>query len=329
MLDVHNRIVGTGMYVPDKILTNDDLKKMVDTNDEWIYSRTGIKERRISTKDSTSVLGAKAVEHLLNKINRSPLDIDLIVFCTFSPEYNTPSCSCEVQRYIGAVNATAFDLNAACTGFVYGLIVVDSLLKTNKYKNAVLIGGEVLSNFVDWTDRNTCVLFGDGAGAVFIENSSFENSAILDSYTKSIGDEEKSLMLNNVSFPNFDVESKKEEKMDPYIRMDGREVFKFAVKAILESLDKLLSKNNLSIDDIKYIVPHQANIRIIQTVAQKLKINVDKFFINLDKYGNTSAASIPIALNEMNELNMLKNGDLIVIVGFGSGLTYGSVLLKW
>ena len=178
MFNVHSRIVDTGMYVPDKILTNDDLEKMVDTSDEWIYSRTGIKERRISSF-ATSVLGLKAVNDLLTKIDKNPLDIDLIVFCTISPDNNTPSCSCLVQKHIGAKNATAFDINAACTGFIYGLVLADSLIKTGKYKNAIVIGSEVLSKLINWKDRNTCVLFGDGAGAVFIEATSDINTGII------------------------------------------------------------------------------------------------------------------------------------------------------
>lgn len=326
MFNVHNQILGTGMYVPDKILTNDDLEKMVDTNDEWIYTRTGIKERRISDLN-TSVIGVKAVEDLLSKINKNPLDIDLIIFCTISPDNNTPSCACLVQKYIGAKNATAFDINAACTGFIYGLVLADSLLKTSKYRNAIIVGSEVLSKLVNWEDRNTCVLFGDGSGAVYIEPSSNCESGIIDTYTRSIGDKSDSLMCSNSPVSNFI--TKPFEKNYPYIEMDGREVFKFAVTSIVESVEKLLNDNNLTIDNIKYIIPHQANIRIIESAANRLKVPNEKFFTNLEKYGNTSAASIPIALNEMNVGGKFKKGDLIIMVGFGGGLTYGSVLIRW
>lgn len=326
MFGVHNCVVGTGMYVPDKILTNDDLEKMVDTSDEWIYTRTGIKERRISAED-TSILGGKAVENLLKNIGKNPLDIDLIVFCTMSPDNNTPSCACLVQKYIGAKNATAFDVSAACTGFIYGLVVADSLVKTGKYKNAVIVGSEVLSKLINWKDRNTCVLFGDGAGAVFIEPSLDVNTGILDTYTKSMGEKSDSLVSKSITIENSLIGENKE--IDPYIVMDGREVFKFAVSSIVESVNKILTDNNLSTDDIKYIVPHQANIRIIESAAQRLKVSVDKFFTNLYKYGNTSGASIPIAVAEMNESKKFKKGDLIILVGFGGGLTYGSVLIKW
>lgn len=326
MFNVHSRIVDTGMYVPDKILTNDDLEKMVDTSDEWIYSRTGIKERRISSF-ATSVLGLKAVNNLLTKIDKNPLDIDLIVFCTISPDNNTPSCSCLVQKHIGAKNATAFDINAACTGFIYGLVLADSLIKTGKYKNAIVIGSEVLSKLINWKDRNTCVLFGDGAGAVFIEATSDTNTGIIDTYTRSIGEKSDSLMSRSIPVSNFMVENT--EEIYPYIEMDGREVFKFAVSSIVESIEKLLKDNKLSIDDIKCIVPHQANIRIIEAAAQKLKISVEKFFTNLHKYGNTSAASIPIALDEVNRFGNCKKGDLVILVGFGGGLTYGSILVRW
>lgn len=326
MFNVHSRILGTGMYVPDKILTNNDLEKLVDTDDEWIYTRTGIKERRISFLN-TSILGKKAVENLLMNVKKDPLDIDLIIFCTLSPDNNTPSCSCLIQKYIGAKNATAFDVNAACTGFIYGLVIADSLIRTGKYRNAIVIGSEVLSKIVDWKDRNTCVLFGDGAGAVFVEGTSNLDSGIIDTYTRSVGDKSDSLTSRAIPVSNFMTE--KNEISTPYITMDGREVFKFAVSSIVESIDVLLKNNNLSKNDIKYIIPHQANIRIIESAASKLDINLDKFFTNLSKYGNTSAASIPIALDEVNKSGNLERGDLIVLVGFGGGLTYGSVLIKW
>lgn len=326
MLNLHSRIIGTGMYVPDKILTNDELEKIVDTSDEWIYSRTGIKERRIST-EHTSILGKKSVENLLSNVNKDPLDIDLIIFCTLSPDNNTPSCACLIQKYIGAKNATAFDINAACTGFIYGIVIADSLIKTGKYKNAVVVGGEVLSKLVDWKDRNTCVLFGDGAGSVLLEASNEESSGIIDTYTRSVGEKALSLISEGIQVTNTEII--KDENKDHYIHMDGREVFKFAVVAMLESIDKLLKSNNLSIEDIKYIVPHQANIRIIDAAAQKLKVSIDKFFTNLHKYGNTSAASIPIALDELNKEGKVHKGDYIILVGFGGGLTYGSVLIKW
>ena len=325
MINVRNRIVGTGMYVPSDVLTNNDLERMVDTSDEWIYTRTGIKERRISTIE-TYKLGVKAVEDLLSKTSIDPLDIDLIIFCTISPDNNTPSCSCLVQKHINAKNATAFDINAACTGFIYGLVVADSMIKTGNYKNAIVVCGEVLSKLVDWRDRNTCVLFVDGAAAALISPSS-DDSGVMDTYTKSVGEKSDSLTSEAIALSNFIIG--KSDENNHYIKMDGREVFKFAVSSIVESVNVLLKKNNLSIDDILYIVPHQANIRIIESAAQKLKIPVDKFFTNLHKYGNTSAASIPIALDEFVYSCDVKKGDLIIIVGFGGGLTYGSVLIKW
>ncbi len=325
MFDKRNCIVGTGMYLPDKILTNNMLEEMVDTSDEWIYSRTGIKERRISTIN-TSELGIRATRDLLSKINKNPEEIDLIIFCTITPDNNTPSCACLVQKGIGAKNATAFDLNAACTGFIYGLVVANSLISTGKYKNAIVIGSETLSKIIDWKDRNTCVLFGDGAGAAYIEESR-DGSGIIDTYTMSIGDKCESLVSKGLPLSNFIVE--KDEDVNSHIIMDGREVFKFAVVSLVESVEELLKRNNISINDIKCIVPHQANKRIIEAAAQRLKIGTDKFFINLHAYGNTSAASIPIALNEVNESKVVSKGDLVILVGFGGGLTYGSVLIKW
>lgn len=324
MFDKRNCILGTGMYVPDKILTNNILEEMVETSDEWIYSRTGIKERRISTVN-TSVLGIKATEDLLSKINKDPSDIDLIIFCTITPDNNTPSCACLVQKSIGAKNATAFDINAACTGFIYGLVVANSLMNTGKYRNAIVIGSETLSKIIDWKDRNTCVLFGDGAGTVYLEQGE-SDSGIIDTYTMSVGEKSDSLISKGIPVSNFIVDNKSE--FDHSIIMDGREVFKFAVSSLVESVEKILRDNNLSIDEIKYIVPHQANKRIIEFSAQRLKVGTDKFFTNLHKYGNTSAASIPIAFNEVNESGMLSKGDLIILVGFGGGLTYGAVLIK-
>ena len=326
MLNLHSRIIGTGMYVPDKILTNNELEKIVETSDEWIYTRTGIKERRIST-ENTSILGKKAVEKLLSNVKKSPLDVDLIIFSTLSPDNNTPSCACLIQKYIGAKNATAFDVNAACTGFIYALIIADSLMKTGKYKNTIVIGGEVLSKLVNWEDRNTCVLFGDGAGAVFLESTSDCNSGIIDTFSMSVG--EKSSSLVSLGIPVDNIITEKPNELNHYINMDGREVFKFALVAMIESVEKILKDNDLSIKDIKYIVPHQANIRIIEAASQKLKISIDKFFTNLHKYGNTSAASIPIALDELNESGKINQGDYIILVGFGGGLTYGSILIKW
>ncbi len=322
---IRNCILGMGMYVPDKILTNNDLEKMVDTSDEWIYSRTGIRERRIST-ENTSVLGIRAVENLLNKINKDPKDIDLIIFCTITPDNNTPSCACLVQKSIGALNATAFDLNAACTGFIYGIVVTDSLLSSGKYRNAIVIGSEVLSKIIDWKDRNTCVLFGDGAGAVYIERSE-NGSAIIDTYTRSVGEKSDSLISKAIPLSNFMMD--RELDIDFSIHMDGREVFKFAVSSMVEGIDVLLKNNDISIGDIKFIVPHQANKRIIEAAAKRLKVDVDKFFTNLGKYGNTSAASIAIALSELGNSCSLSKGDLVILVGFGGGLTYGSVLIKW
>ncbi|BAK81274.1 beta-ketoacyl-ACP synthase III [Candidatus Arthromitus sp. SFB-rat-Yit] len=322
---IRNCILGMSMYVPDRILTNNELEKMVDTSDEWIYSRTGIRERRIST-ENTSVLGAKSVEKLLNKLNKDPKDIDLIIFSTITPDNNTPSCACLVQKTIGASNATAFDLNAACTGFIYGLVVADALLSSEKYRNAIVIGSEMLSKIIDWKDRNTCVLFGDGAGVAYIERSK-NGHKIVDTYTRSVGEKSDSLVSAAVPISNFILGES--VNSDFSIHMDGREVFKFAVSSMVEGIDVLLKNNNISIKDIKFIVPHQANKRIIESASQRLKIDVDKFFINLHKYGNTSAASIPIALTELSESQNLSKGDLIILVGFGGGLTYGSILIEW
>lgn len=325
MLDVHTCINGIGAYLPNNILTNDDLEKMVETNNEWIFTRTGIKERRISDVD-TSQLGVLATNNLLVKTGIDPKEVDLIIFCTLTPDNNTPASACLVQKSIGAINATAFDINAACTGFVYGLVVADSLIKTGNYNKAIVIGAEVLSKIVDWTDRNTCVLFGDGAGAVLVTRSE-DKSKIISGYTRSIGEKSDALISKGMPLKNYLVDESCES--DFYIRMDGKEVFKFAVLAIYESVQKVLDDNNLSINEVKYIVPHQANERIIKFASEKLNVNIEKFYTNLHKYGNTSSASIPIALNEMQESGQLEKGDLLILVGFGGGLTYGSILIRW
>lgn len=321
-----SKIVGTGMYVPKNIITNGDLTTLVDTSDEWITSRTGIKERRISRGEDTSDLGTKAANMALKNSGLKGEDIDMIIFATLTSETLTPSCACIVQKNIGAVNATAFDVNAACSGFIYALTIADSFIKSNNAKKVLVIGAEVLSKITNWRDRNTCVLFGDGAGAVVLSHS--EEEGILSFYTKSVGEKGDCLKCESIKVKDsFLVDSP--DLNSNYIKMEGREVFKFATTAIIEAIEKTLEAANLSIEDIKYIVPHQANYRIIDFAAKRLKLDMDKFYVNLDRYGNTSSASIPIALHEMNEKGMFKKGDYVIMVGFGGGLTYGAIALKW
>jgi len=319
------QIIGTGSYVPLNIMTNQQLSEIVDTSDEWIVSMTGIKERHISQGENTSDLATKAAISALKDADIKPEDIDLIILASTSPDQFVPATACIVQGNIGAVNAMAFDISAACTGFIFALNIAMQFLRTGQRKRALVIGAEVLSKIVDWTDRNTCILFGDGAGAAVLEAGSKKGIISINSASEG----QKGGVL---TCPTVDVKNtftKGNENFKATISMDGKEIFKFAVKTIASSISEILSENNCSLEDIKYVVCHQANFRIIDFVVRKLKADKDKFFVNLDRYGNTSAASIAIAMDEMNKKNLLKAGDKIILVGFGGGLTYGASLIEW
>lgn len=321
------KIKGYGAYLPPLVVTNDDMSKLVETNDEWIVSRTGIKERRISEGEDTSSIAQKAARLALERANIKGEEIDLIVVATITPDCYTPSVACVVQKELGAKNALAFDINAACSGFIFGLEVAVSLMKSNcNYKKALVIGAETLSKIMNWEDRSTCVLFGDGGGAVVLSSEELESTKCLAFHSKSEGEKGSALVSQARDVINPFV--KDPIKKYGYVSMDGGAVFKFATKAIISSVKKVLEECNLSLDDVDYIVPHQANYRIIDYAAKKLKVGSEKFYLNVDKVGNTSSASIPIALNEMFEKNMLTEGKKIVLVGFGGGLTYGAVLIE-
>lgn len=318
-------IIGTGSYVPQRIVTNDELSTIVETSDEWISTRTGISERRISLGENTSDLAAKAALEALKSAKLDAKDIDLIIIATTSPDSYVPSTACIVQELIGATNAVCFDVSAACTGFIFALNTAVQYIKTGEYKNALVVGAEVLSKIMDWKDRNTCVLFGDGSGAMVLRAG---EEGIIKTYMASDGVKGREFLhcfaaqnKNPFMDNSLDVKDK--------ITMSGKDVFKFAVKVMASSIEKVLETTQNSIEDIDYIVPHQANIRIIEFVAKKLKIDMNKFFVNLNKYGNTSGASIPLALDEMNKQGLLKKGNKVIFVGFGGGLTWGSVLVKW
>ncbi|APC42463.1 beta-ketoacyl-ACP synthase III [Clostridium estertheticum] len=319
------QIIGTGSYAPLNIMTNHELSKIVDTSDEWIVSMTGIKQRHISTGENTSDLATKAANEALVDANIKAEDIDLIIVASTSPDQFVPATACIVQGNIGAVNAMAFDISAACTGFIFALNIAMQFLKTGQRKRALIIGADVLSKIVDWTDRNTCILFGDGAGAAVLEAGSVRG--IISVNSASEGQKGKFLTCPTVDVKN--TYTKGNENFKATISMDGKEIFKFAVKTIASSISRILNENNYTLDDIKYVVCHQANFRIIEFVVRKLKADKDKFFVNLDKYGNTSAASIAIAMDEMNKENLLTAGDKIILVGFGGGLTYGASLIEW
>lgn len=313
------KILGFGKAVPRKIVTNDDLSKFVETSDEWIFQRTGIRERRISD-ENTSELAYRSAVDAIKSSNIDKNEIDLIVCATMTPDNFTPSVACMVQEKLGlGDNVTAFDVNAACTGFVYALKIVASMLNTY-HKKALIIGCETLSKIINFEDRNTCVLFGDGAGAIVVEKDG-KNEEF---YTCSLGND-KDLIAENVGM-NFEMKNK--VLKSGFLKMDGKEVFKFAINVVEKSINKILDMNNLKIEDINLIIPHQANQRIINNVAKKFNISNDKFFVNLEKYGNTSAASIPMALCEAFESKKITKGDKVILVGFGGGLTWGSTIIE-
>lgn len=319
------KITSTGRYTPDNIVTNQDMANFVDTSDQWIRERTGIKERRISIGENTSDMAIKAAKIAFEKADIKPSEIDLIIVATCTPDSFVPSTACIVQDALGAINATCFDVSAACTGFIYALGIANQFIKTGQVKNALVIGAETLSKMLNWQDRTTCILFADGAGAAVLEKST--EKGLISQYTGSDGSGGNALKCD--ALPVINPYSLVDNKFQEKLSMEGKEVFKFAVNAMIDSINKVVEDAKYNLDDINYIVPHQANIRIIEYVSRKLKISKDKFYINLDKYGNTSGASIPIALDEMNEKGMLKQGNKIILVGFGGGLTFGAHLIQW
>lgn len=317
------KIIGTGSAVPAHKITNDDLAKVVETNDEWISSRTGIKERRIAEEETTVSMSVLAAKKALEDAGTDPLELDLIIVATCSPDYFFPNTACCVQDAIGAVNAAAFDLSAACSGFLFGLNTIQAYMKAGIYKKALLIGAETMSKLINWEDRSTCVLFGDGAGAAVIQA---EEKGMIGMIQYSDGHQGPVLTCKARETSNF--LAAREQNTD-YIYMEGQPVFKFAVKKVPECIQALLEKTGIQKEEIKYYVLHQANSRIIDSVARRMKEPEEKFPMNLHFYGNTSAASIPILLDEMNRKGMLNRGDKIVLSGFGAGLTWGASLLEW
>ena len=317
------RIVGIGAYVPETIVTNHDLANIVETSDEWIYSRTGIKERRISVKEETSDLAAEAARRALEHAGIKPEELDLIILGTSSPDCNYPSGACEVQAKIGAVNAVAFDISAACAGFIFALNIVQGFFKAGVYQTALIIGAETLSKVTNWEDRSTCVLFGDGAGAAVLKN---DECGVIDMLMGSDGTMGDVLKCKSRTLGNF---LTKESPNLGFTEMNGQEVFRFAVKRVPESIETLMNSNQMSKEEITYYVLHQANERIVDAVARRLKEPMNKFPMIISKYGNTSTASIPLLLDEMWKKGMLKQGDKIILSGFGAGMTWGAVLLEW
>ncbi len=322
---LYGRITGWGMSVPEKVLTNADLEKMVDTSDEWIVSRTGIRERHVAGEgETTATLSVKAARVAMDKAGIIAADLDLILVATSSPDYLLPPVSSMIQHQLGA-HCGAFTLVAGCTGFVYGLATAQQYIASGAYKTILVIGAEIITKFVDWTDRNTCVLFGDGAGAVVVQAST-EKTGVLAFELGSDGEGAQHLMMNlGVANPPSQAVI---DNRDHYIRMNGREVFKFATRTLARSVAEVIGRSGLSTDDIDLLIPHQANERIIEVAAKQLGMPMDKVFVNIARYGNTSAASIPIALCEAMDQGRCQLGDTIVMVGFGAGLTWASAVVQ-
>ena len=318
------RIIGTGSCLPATIVTNDDLAKIMDTSDEWISTRTGIRERHLVKEETTTSMSAEAARRAMENAGVTAEEIDLLIVGTLSADCVTPACACEVQAQIGAVNAVVFDINAACAGFMFALNIANAYLQTGIYKTGLILGAETLSKIMDWNDRSTCVLFGDGAGAAVVRAE--EQAGLLAFDQGSDGVKGKVLACRNRSNNNPLMETSKELE---YVHMDGQEVYKFAVTAVPHSLQKTIQAAGLTVEDIDYFALHQANIRILQSVAKRLKVSEDKFPISLDHCGNISAASVPILLDEMNRKGMLKAGMKIAMSGFGGGLTWASAVVEW
>lgn len=321
-------VAGTGSYLPAKILTNEDLMKIVDTSDEWITARTGIKTRHVvSEGETTATLSAEAARRALADAKMSAEELDLIILGTITPEMVFPSTACFVQDMIGAKNAWAFDLSAACSGFVYGLSIAQQFVSSGLYKNALIIGAETLTRITNYKDRGSCILFGDGAGAAILKSANKGPQGVM--YSTSFSDGSGWTALNCPAYGSRNPVGK--PLTDPsmvYMFINGREVYQTAVRRIVELVNECLEKCDLGVEDVAMFIPHQMNARIIESVGKRLKFTKDRIFINIDKYGNTSAASIPIALDECRHLGKIKSGDIVLLVAFGGGLTWGANVIQ-
>lgn len=320
-MKLKSKIIATGSYLPEKFLTNSDLEKIVDTNDEWIVERTGIKKRHIAEQDQlTSDIAVIAAKNAIEKSGLKPEEIEMIILATTTPDLTFPSTATTVQAKLGVKSGFAFDIQAVCSGFVYAISTADSFIKSGQVKNALVIGADILSRIVDWQDRNTCVLFGDGAGAVILQATEEENSGILSFNLHSDGS------LNDILKTDGGVSFNQKSGV---ILMSGREVFKHAVEKMSKSVLNALEKASLKVSDIDLLIPHQANARILSAVADRLNLEKDKVIVTVQDHANTSAASIPLALDFANSQNKIRKGDIIVLEALGGGLTWGSVVLKW
>ena len=320
------RIIGTGSYLPKKVADNHFLSTIVDTDDEWIRQRTGIKERHLSNgKEGTTYMATHAAEAALENAGITADELDMIIVATVSADTYVPSTSCQVQGAIGAIRATCFDLNAACSGFLFAMNTAYAYIEMGMAKTILIIGAETLSREVDWSDRSSCILFGDGAGAAIMRQEEGKGGLIA-SVTGSDGSQGDVLTCKGRGIQNPFHQSKRKKD---YLRMEVQAVFRFAVTMVPRCIKQILKKTGYDTEDIKFFVLHQANVRILELIAKRLKVDIDKFPMNLDRYGNTSSASIPILLDELNRNNLLEPGDKIVLSGFGGGLTWGAVLIEW
>ena len=316
---MNSKILATGSYLPKQIRTNADLEKMVDTSDEWIVSRSGMKERRIATADETvATMGFEAAKKCLEQVNLDPQEIDLIVVGTTSNSHAYPSAACQIQGLLGIDDAISFDVAAACTGFVYALSVADQFVRTGKVKKALVVGADLNSRKLDETDRSTVVLFGDGAGAVILEAS--EEQGIISTHLHASADTKESLVLPN---------AERTEPKSGFISMQGNATFKLAVRELSNVVEETLRENNLDKSDLDWLVPHQANLRIITATAEKLEMSLDQVVVTVDRYGNTSAATIPVALDEAVRDGRIQRGQLLLLEAFGGGWTWGSALVRF
>jgi len=317
----YSRIIGTGGYLPARVLTNHDLERMVDTTDEWIYTRTGIRERHIAAEgEATSDLALAASRNAIASAGLAPRDIDLIVVATTTPDMVFPSTACILQSKLGIRNCPAFDVQAVCSGFIYGLATADQFLRSGQYRHALVVGAEVYSRILDWKDRSTCVLFGDGAGAVVL--GAADAPGILSTHLHADGSYAGLLQV-----PGTVCGGKVSGR--PFVHMDGQSVFKFAVRVLDDIVEEALAANGLQKADIDWLIPHQANIRIIQATAKKLGMSMEKVVVTVDRHANTSAASIPLALDEAVRDGRIRSGQRLLLEGVGGGFTWGAVLVRW
>ena len=322
---VRGRITGTGSYLPERVLTNQDLEALVDTSDEWITARTGIKERRIAADDQATVdLAEGAARRALDAAGRQASEIDLIIVATTTPDRVFPSTACLLQGRLGIAGPPAFDVQAVCTGFVYALATADSMLRTGVARCALVVGAETLSRIVNWEDRTTCVLFGDGAGAVVLEADDTDQQGILSTHLHADGSQESLLTVPKGVATGWDADDP-----DSTIHMKGNEVFRVAVNTLGQVVEETLAANGLDHGEVDWLVPHQANTRIIQATAKKLGVSMDRVIVTVDRHGNTSAASVPLALDEGVRQGNIRPGDLVLLEAFGGGFTWGSALLRW